>query len=468
MSMRTRTWIAGTVGALLVAVSTGCTDDESTPRSESGPRFEATTCPDDVEVLVVPSHTCGFVTRDPDSEERMFVLVVEPPTPSDRSPVLETGTDLGMTPGYGGLAPIAQRTGRRTVIVDLPGTGHSTPSLDCTEVEALGDPAAGHDNGGLADAVQACRDRVVAAGVDPADVTPARLGQDLYAVMRAFDEPRWVVMGHGTTAEAGRQVALAHPENVEALVMDSPVMGDGDLSTENDRVVADVAEDCREDAACRATYGDLERVWDLARRRLGRSPLQVEGRSGNVTVDEEALERAVRWLVAPAAIGPGKLPALLAEAASGRPGTYLQLFADTVSAAPPLCVGYLPKCESGQRLVIGAVLSSLCPELAALESWSASCQAWGVPAGEEDANPLHGVPTLVLYGALDPFGSADVVLAAVTQRVPDAFVVEQAAGGHNVLASESARTVRNEWLAGDVTQAPPQSADLSQPPDFAP
>jgi pimeloyl-ACP methyl ester carboxylesterase len=461
----TRRTVAAALVALAAGSATACTGD-GTPSHGSGPQLETIACPDDVEVLVVPVHHCGYVVPDPGSDRRVFVVVVEPPTPSDRSPVLETGTDLGMTPGYGGLAPVAQRTGRRTVIVDLPGTGHSTPSLDCPEVEALGDPAAGHDISGLTSAVEACRDRIVAAGVDPLQLTPSRLGDDLYAVMRAFDAPRWVVMGHGTTAEAGRQVALAHPDRVEALVMDSPVMGRGELATENDRVVADVAAECSRDTTCRGTYGNVQRAWGQARRRLARTPLQVEGRDGMVTVDETALERAVRWLVAPAAIGPGKLPALLAEAASGRPGTYVRLFADTVSGAPPLCVGYLPKCESGQRLVIGAVLSALCPELAGLETWTGPCEAWGVTASETKVQPLRGVPTLALYGALDPFVSADVVRSTLAQRVPGAFVVEQAAGGHNVLASDTARAVRNDWLAGDPTQPPAAAPDMSDPPDF--
>ena len=78
-------------------------------------RHQQVPCPDDVEVLVVPPHTCGFVTPDPEGPTRIFVVTVEPPTPTTASPVLETGVDLGMTPAYGGLALIAQRTGRRVV-----------------------------------------------------------------------------------------------------------------------------------------------------------------------------------------------------------------------------------------------------------------------------------------------------------------------------------------------------------------
>jgi len=413
----------------------------------------------------VPAHRCGYVVPDDTDPRRIFVVEVEPPEPTDLSPVLETGTDLGMTPGYGGLAPIAQRTGRRVVIVDLPGTGHSTPSLDCPEVEALGDPAA-HPDGveSLAAAIEECRSQVEAAGADPSQLTPERLGADLVAVMTALGDPRWVVMGHGTTAEAGRQAVLADPERVEALVLDSTVE-ERDSAGQVERVVADVASACQADEGCRTTYGDIERTWRHASQRLARRPVVVDVSGTSVRIDAEVLARGVRWLVAPTSLGPGHLPALLAEAASGTSGTWLQLFAQTLSAAPPLCVGYLPKCEQSEKLNLGAVLSAVCPELADETAWSVACTAWGIPRGPAAVTPLRGVPTLALYGAFDPFASADLIRRVVAERVPDAYLVEHASGGHNVLGAECPRLVRNAWL-GDVTEPPAVDPCLSAPPAF--
>ena len=50
--------------------------------------------------------------------------------------------------------------------------------------------------------------------------------------------------------------------------------------------------------------------------------------------------------------------------------------------------------------------------------------------------------------------------------MPDAFLVEQASGAHNVLGSECPRTVRNDWLIGDVHDPPPGLACLTDPIDF--
>ncbi len=461
--MRT-TWAAAAAVAALMLVGLAAAGCSSAPERRSpAASYERVDCPDDVEVLVVPKHECGFVTPDPDDALRIFVVAIEPPQPSNLSPVLETGVDLGMAPAYGGLAPIAQRTGRRVVIVDLPGTGHSVPSLDCPQVEALGALA---DEPQVAEAVAECRRQVEASGGRSDLVTPARLGEAMYAVMEALDEPTWVVMGHGTTAEAGRQVALAHPDRVEALVVDSLVTDpDADIA----QVVAGIAEECRTDADCLRAHGDPENRWRAALRRLDRRPVVVEvpgDQPTEVTIDADVLERAVRWLVAPVG-NPALLPAMLAEAAAGTPAQHLGLFAATMSAAPPLCVGYVPKCETEQRLVIGTTLSAMCPAVAASDNWSGVCEAWGVPTSSDEVQPLTDVPTLALLGAHDPFGKPDVIRARLAQLVPDAFVVEYRAGAHNVLGAECPREVRNEWLAGDVNDPPPDLPCLSAPIDFS-
>ncbi|MBF4769903.1 alpha/beta hydrolase [Nocardioides agariphilus] len=460
--MRIRQKARVAVALALLAVGTGCSSDPGEPAS--GPTYERVACPDDVEVLVVPEHECGFVRPDRDGSLQIFVVSVEPPEPSDLSPVLETGVDLGMTPSYGGLAPIAQRTGRRVVIVDLPGTGHSLPSLDCPGVDGLGDAAA---ESAVIAAVEECRRQVESAGIDPLMVTPERLGEALYAVTRALDVPHWVVMGHGTTAEAGRQLALAHPGRVEALVLDSVVV---DPAARTRDVVASIAGSCREDRRCRRTYGDLTETWQRASQQLAREPISVDipGTTTTISIDAANLDRAIRWLVAPAATGPGLLPALLAEAAAGRPGPQLQLFADTLSVAPPLCVGYVPKCETQQRLVIGSTLSAMCPTMAETAAWSAACNAWGVSAAPADLKPLTGVPTLALFGTHDPFASPSAIRERLAALAPDAFVVEQASGAHNVLGSECPRLVRNEWLATAVRDPPPELACLADPIDFQP
>ena len=324
--------------------------------------------------------------------------------------------------------------------------------------------AASEDTSGLVAAIAKCRDEVEAAGVDPGDLTPERLGDVLYAVMTALDEPRWVVMGHGTTAEAGRQVALAHPELVEALVLDSVVV---DPHVDIDAVMGPIATACRADRFCRHAYGDPGRTWERAHVRLADQPMQVDVLGTMVTIDADALERAVRWVAAPAVLGPGHVPALLAEAAAGEVGPMLRSFAQTLSVAPPLCVGYVPKCDTEQRLVLGATLSAMCPSVAETDGWREGCQAWGVGVDTTAERELTGVPTLALYGAHDPFAAPDFIRDRMSRLIPDAFLVEQGNGGHNVLGTECPRDVRHDWLAGDI-QTPSSRPALLVGPDRLP
>ena len=457
-------------GRVLVAVLAlglaACTPDAGS--DAEGPRLVETECPPEVEIQVVPEHTCGFVVTvsRAGTEQQLFVVAVEPPSPSDLAPVLETGTDLGMSPGYAGLAPIAQRTSRRVVIVALPGTGLSTPSLDCPEVRGLHPVRTGPGSARLVGAVAGCRSRLEAAGADLAAASPEVMGDLLHDVMVAFGEPRWVVMGHGTSAVAALHLGTEHPDSVEAVVLDSVVHTDDDPLATMTEVVAGVAAECRARAGCERIHGDVQATWRQARRTLAARPLTVRSLGMRLRLDEGELIRAARWLVAPDALGPERLPQLLAEAVQGR-GPLLRQYAASRLSGPAHCVGFLPKCE-GDDLAFGAVLSSLCPEVARQRDWRAPCRAWGVPGEAEPPAPLTGVPVLALHGRYDPFAAPADVRARLAEVVPEAYVIESPTGGHNVLADECVRGVRNAWLADLQHEPPLRPQCLTDPLEFDP
>ena len=100
----------GALTASVVAATASCTSAPAShkpppPSSAGTSLYEPITCPADVEVLVVPEHACGYVISNRDASLRIFVVTVEPPEPSEDNPVLITGVDLGVAPGYGGIAP---------------------------------------------------------------------------------------------------------------------------------------------------------------------------------------------------------------------------------------------------------------------------------------------------------------------------------------------------------------------------
>src|SRR5688572_25911082 len=121
--------------SLLVSIAAvGCTEETGRP-DRRVPVARVLDCPSDVEVVVLPQHSCGLVGLADGTE--LFFVRVHPPSGPTRPPIVETGQDLGTATGFGGLVPIAQRTGREVIIVELPGVGHASPVLACPEVDNL-------------------------------------------------------------------------------------------------------------------------------------------------------------------------------------------------------------------------------------------------------------------------------------------------------------------------------------------
>ena len=242
-----RALIASACAVMMLGACTGSPDGRDGPQRRAA--FTSVDCPEDVEIMVVPEHTCGYVTTSLASgdEIRLFVLQVEPPTPSTQAPIIETEGDLGTQAWYGGLAPIAQRTGRRLIVVDLQGIGHSTPLLDCPEVNALAASAAAdpdQSRAAVVDAIGACHERITSQGIDLSAFDVASTAENLHAVAQALDIPSSVAMGHGTTGAVAIQWARRYPDEVEALVLDSPQLHDPEAGAVVDDLVTQVSRLC--------------------------------------------------------------------------------------------------------------------------------------------------------------------------------------------------------------------------------
>ena len=454
-----------------VLILGACTGSPDSPDSADGPQgraaFTSADCPDDVEIMVVPEHTCGYVTTHiaGGDEIRLFVLQVEPPTPSTQAPIIETEGDLGTQAWYGGLAPIAQRTGRRLIVVDLQGVGHSTPLLDCPEVNALAATAAAdpdESRAAVVAAIGACRKRITSQGIDLGAFDIASTAENLHAVAQALDIPLSVTMGHGTTGAVAIEWARRYPDEVEALVLDSPQLREPSPGTVVDRLVTEVGELCATAADCRRRYGDPAAQWPDVLRDLRHKPLVLSADGQPVRLDDEALRRAVLWLAGGGDLGASWIPALITESTSRQPGNILSRYAEALADGPPLCVGYLPRCAGVPAVAVGAVLSLNCPLVLDDPTWRQPCRAWGVTATTKPSDQPLDTPTLVLMGRYDAFAPPDEVRASVAEQIPGAYFVEDPAGAHNVLGGYCLRSVRSAWLAGSITSPPPTPTCLRQ------
>ena len=101
-------------GALLVA----CTSSGS--ESSFHPSFEEQPCPDDLESVLIPTHSCGYLTvledraRPSGRTIRLFVVRIEPQggAPKDSAAMFVPGRDLAVEGDFYGTANLAQRVDR--------------------------------------------------------------------------------------------------------------------------------------------------------------------------------------------------------------------------------------------------------------------------------------------------------------------------------------------------------------------
>lgn len=461
---------AAVASAALVCLPGG---NDHPDRATAAPsRLEATKCPADVDAQIVARHEClTLVVTSPaaagpakvsrSEPVRMFGVRVHPPGVPRREPIVVIGDDYALSPDYVGGAPIAQRTGRVLYLIDQRGTGHSTPSLACPEVDELGPAAAAATTGDsamqarVATAVGACRARLERHRIDPAQFTAAQAAEDVYRLGQALHVRRWVVDAHGTASPVVLDYARAHRSQVAAIVLDSPELpehGPDGQGPGLDTVVDKVAAACTDQHSCTRAYGDVRASWRKALSRLDARPLAIDTGQATVPLDATALRRMALLALGEPPLGPGVVPALVAEAARGRVGPTLRELAEHLADGPPYCAGFQPKCRSAQPTALGAVLTERCglPDrtMFGTAPWARSCRAWGTDNSSRGATigTLH-VPALVVLGRFDPFADPTTVRTNLPAVLPDATVVEDPAGGHNVLAGDCLRTVRNAWNA---------------------
>ena len=431
--------LAGLVAGLVA----GCSPDDGLDAS----RLRVAHCPDDVEVAVLAAHSCGYLDRSDGSS--IFVLRVSPPEPPTRSPVVITGTDLGTVPDYGGLVPVAQRTGREAIIVDLPGVGHSTPLLSCPSVDGLSSAMAEDPESAmplLVEAIGVCRSRFT----EVVDATKSAAA--LHDVVTALDLGQVAALSTGTTGRIALSWAAAHPDDLEAVVLDTPLVTESDPINDVDSLMEQIAVACADQRLCQRDHPGIRAKWRAALRSLAAEPLAITVDGATVRIDQDHLRRAVLWVAGGTPRSQG-VPDLVEEAVLRVTDGVLGRYAAALVAGPPLCVGHLPKCAGAPRVAVGALMSLYCPTLQDDPSWREPCQAWG--AEPEDLPAGVTTPTLVLTGRFDPFAPPADIRRVISGAVPDAFFVDDPAGGHNVLGdSACVRELRTDWLNGDVAQPP--------------
>ena len=488
-------------------VPTGPAPSAAAPATGFTPTFVEAPCPDDIEILALVDHSCGYLTvledRSKPTGRTIQLLMVRTPVPDAPArewPAGGFGGDIGSL-----LAAVvgdgASRT--RQVTFQLDGRGNrSEPGLSCPEVDALDAPMAEVRSGDanvqaqLVDAVTDCRQRLADAEIDVAMYDVANNAADLEDLRRTNGLDSWTLDTKGNGSLYTFEYLRRWSGHVGRVVMDSPrfpqdhdpAAGLQAIEYAWDRFVAG----CLADTGCAELLPDPTASLRAAVELFDAAPVTVEvtsdylaiaaGRPVMLLVDGQRLLRAVRYALG--GDGPEnarRLPAMIERAAHGEVDLTL---ARILGSNSPLCVGYRPGCGDRAHFMLAQYLTVMCrdivpfdvPPTAALLAadtvgWAslygddpvrAVCPAWDVPPADPSiAEPVTSeVPMLVYTGEFDSWSARPLAEAALAS-LPNAHYYELAGQTHNVMGFTNCSVVmRNEWL-DDPLSPPPDTSCLA-------
>ena len=473
----------------LVLALVGCDGDAAdppAPTTELSPTLSDTTCPPQVDNVLISDYRCQLLTVADGIQ--VLVTRIDPESgPVLDDPLIMVGEEYGSTINYAGQAAVPDRVGRTTYFVNARGIDGSTPALTCPEV----DGADGRTSW-LA-AVQECHDRLLDSGVDLAAFGSDSLAGDVLALVKALGVEHWGMGTWGGASVVALRVLARDPEGLDAVFMDSPQLpGDDPRLTAADdtrRAVGDVLAACADDSACAKLPHSLADL-DSAVVALDAAPLTrtVVGRT--MTVDGTMLLRLIRHSLAhhgagAAALTTEAVPAMIAASAHWTKSMDTALLAALTESAP-YCEGYLVTCTPFHRASLGVVLTELCRNhdpaaapapgqdaigrYAAASPYAAACGSWAVERNDapDVRAPTSDVPVLVLVGEYDPYTDPDRVRDALA-GMANAHVVEIPGFGRNPIAVPCAGEIRGAFF--EDTAAPLRDgclADVPPTPAFWP
>ncbi len=335
---------------------------------------------------------------DPTSRQiELPIVVFNAPSAKGKAPIVMLsggpGTDGLSAARYPGAYPWVGE--RDFVVFGQRGTHYASPALMCPQFpDAL---RQGAPLSAQAEAVKSCRDALETDGVNLSAYNSAESARDIEDLRLALGADKLILYG----LSYGTRLALAYarqfPENVEALVLDSPLPFsadyDNELPASVENVLRAIANRCAEQSECASRYPDLWTGFADAIERLER-----DGEQGS-----EPTASQVAFTIAPgSAADIAKAPELMASAAAGD-------YAPFVSEPGPI---------RPSNFAWGMRLSVWCSETGKETSEADSkpfagirsptfdpelCNAWGVPhrPREELDDPTGDYPVLVLAGEYD-------------------------------------------------------------------
>lgn len=316
----------------------------------------------------------------------------------------------------------------------------------------------------------------------------AEHAEDLEAVRQALGFDRVAIYGVSYGTKLAMAYALAHPDHVERLLLDSvlpPELSDPFSAQVLRTLPATLAAFCS-DGGCRAASANFPGDVAAVANKLAASPLQgrfPRNGGGTTTIRVDGLE--LLSIVLDADLNPGlaaELPAVVKAARVGNTQPLVRLAAlhAGASAVPSIDLSFAlyaaTVCRDGpfpwapdtpvagrpaleQAALAGLPAGSLGP----FGSWAARfgnadfCLSWPSPSGGAalGAGPLPNVPVLAVSGGFDMRTPTAGAQSVVTRFPQGRLLVVPGIGHSTVTADFSACAARavHSWMTGGAVPA---------------
>jgi len=470
--------------------------------------LETTDCP----VVVPPEHaeriTCGVLTvperraagSDPERTLSLPVAIIASTSRDPASDPLVYPTNGG--PGQASLTSLGYfleyadwaSDERDIILIAQRGSALADPSLDCPELDSAhfiidGKRLSGADRDARYERqLAACRDRLIAEGVDLAAYTSAESAADLADLRTALEYDEWNLYGMSYGSRLALTTMRDRPEGLRAVILDGVYPPHINAYEETPAALLAAIDtlfaECAADSECSDQYPDLDESLSAALDRAAETPFSVTVKHpvdrSPVAVevnDTDLLGGLFDALYDPNVVRV--LPYLIDRLARGDVEAVTTLAQQNIDYADQTAEGLYLSVECAEeapfnddtRIAAALEADPLLDHYAIHDRFREDCAAWGVATlpATENAPVASGIPTLLTSGGFDPV-TPRAWSEAAAEHLSVPYVFHFPRMGHGAVAGswfdDCAASIAQQFLRDPVTPPDASCIDATPAVDF--
>jgi pimeloyl-ACP methyl ester carboxylesterase len=347
--------------------------------------------------------------------------------------------------------------GRTFILLDQRGTGYSTPSLYCSEVDSYNRATQDENlsrsaaNAGYVQAMQTCHRRLVAEGINLSAYTTIADAEDVHDLIHALGYRQVDLYGVSYGTRLALTVMRLFPQDLHSVILDStlPLQSNlfQDFPAAMQHAFDTLFNGCQADAACREHYPQLADTFYALVDRLNVHPVTFRDvQYGPVLLNGDGLAEWVFLSLYVTSFIPD-LPDAIEQIDHGQYGLISRTYGFLV-LRNDISYGmyYSVSCGEDMRYTSLTALTKavavMRPQLqpmmlAGLQADYAICQDWNVPAvPPAQKQPFRSaLPTLILSGEYDPITPTSNA-RLVMQTLSHSYLFVFPGTGHGVFLTD--------------------------------